>query len=190
MILPSVKETQLLTGRLRLRPPRKQDYAAWADGRTESRAHLEPWEPRWSTDALSRDDWTRRLKAWRAAWQDDRAYVFLIFTLEKNQLAGGVSLTNVRRGPAQSASVGYWLLRPFERQGLMAEALSAVCKWSRDTICLCRLEAGTLPENEKSQGVLRRCHFVEEGRATAFLEINGQRRDHILYGLNLADLPE
>ncbi|MEO0465181.1 MAG: GNAT family protein [Pseudomonadota bacterium] len=182
------KDTVIETPRVVLRAPHRKDYPAWSDGRQADRAILEPWEPRWPVDALSREDWTRRLKAWRSAWEVDRAYVFLLFLKGTDDLAGGVSLTNVRRGPAMAASLGYWLLSRFQGHGLMQEAVSAISAWSRDTLGLSRLEAGTLPENLKSQAVLTRCQFVEEGRARAYLEIHGVRRDHILFGINLSDL--
>lgn len=183
------RETEISTERLILRAPRRQDFTAWSEGRAADRQHLEPWEPRWPSDALSRDDWMRRLKAWRATWQDDRAYVFLIFKLGTGELIGGISITHVRRGPSQAASIGYWLFQAHQGQGFMQEALKAVCRWSRDVLGLFRLEAGTLPENRRSRAVLNQSGFVEEGRAASYLEINGRRRDHILFGINLADLP-
>lgn len=175
------RDTEVRTARLILRPPERRDYAAWSEGRRNSRAHLEPWEPRWPHDALSREDWVRRLKAWRLAWREDRAYVFLVWDGESEQLVGGASLTNVRRGPAQAASLGYWLLHNATGHGFMREAVDALCHWCFDTLMLERIEAGTLPENTRSQSVLEACGFAEEGRAAAYLEINGRRRDHILY---------
>ncbi|MCI4644257.1 MAG: GNAT family N-acetyltransferase [Hyphomonadaceae bacterium] len=175
------REVQLLTERLRIRVPERADHAAWATGRLESRAHLEPWEPRWPADALSKEDWTRRLRAWRTGWREDRAYVFLIFLREGGDLLGGVSITNVRRGPAQMGSLGYWLLQSAVGQGYMTEAVNCACRWCFSALGLARLEAGTLPGNLRSQNVLERCGFRKEGRARAYLEIHGRRQDHILY---------
>jgi ribosomal-protein-alanine N-acetyltransferase len=42
---------------------------------------------------------------------------------------------------------------------------------------------GIVPENARSRRVLEGTGFAEEGRATAYLEIAGTRRDHILFGL-------
>ena len=46
-----------------------------------------------------------------------------------------------------------------------------------------RLEAACLPENEASSGLLLRAGFTQEGRAAAYLKINGDWRDHLLFGL-------
>lgn len=182
MALPPLQDTVVRTERLALRPPAKGDYGEWARRREESRAHLEPWEPRWPSDALSRDDWARRLRSWRGAWRNDRAYVFLAFAQQSQRLVGGVSVTNVRRGPAQSASLGYWLLGDCQGKGYMTEAVGAIADWCFTALGLMRLEAGTLPENKRSRRVLDRCGFQEEGFARAYLEIAGRRRDHVLYG--------
>ncbi len=190
MMPPPPRETSLRTERLLIRAPQRGDYNDWATGRRISRKHLEPWEPRWPRDALTREDWNRRLKAWRTGWRNDRAYVFLIFELGNGQLVGGISVTNVRRGPAQSGSLGYWLLREATGSGYMVEAVEHVTRWSFDCLGVFRLEAGTLPENLKSRAVLGRCGFREEGTARAYLEINGQRRDHVLYALLKGDCPE
>lgn len=186
MSVLSVRETALKTERLIIRPPERSDFGQWSASRRASRGFLEPWEPRWPDDALTRSDWERRLKAWRASWRADTAYVFLLFTRKRRELQGGVSVTHVRRGPAQSASLGYWLLQPAEGKGYMSEALKAVCNFCFDRLGLARLEAATLPENARSRGVLERCGFREEGLARAYLEIDGRRRDHVLYA-RLAD---
>ena len=59
-----------------LRPPRAADHEAWATLRQASYAWLQPWEPLWPSDALSRRDWNRRLSAWNDAWKGGTAYVF------------------------------------------------------------------------------------------------------------------
>ncbi|MEM9738341.1 MAG: GNAT family protein [Pseudomonadota bacterium] len=181
MIPLPARETALTTQRLLIRAPERADYSDWAIGRRISRLHLERWEPRWPGDALSREDWNRRLKAWRTGWRNDRAYVYLIFDRLNQALLGGISVTNVRRGPAQSASVGYWLLADATGSGIMVESLNRISRWGFETLGLARLEAGTLPENAKSRNVLERCGFIEEGFAKRYLEINGARRDHVLY---------
>ena len=40
--------------RVRLRPPRASDHKAWAELRDQSREFLQPWEPSWPADDLSR----------------------------------------------------------------------------------------------------------------------------------------
>ncbi|NBC20099.1 MAG: GNAT family N-acetyltransferase [Alphaproteobacteria bacterium] len=188
MTLPAAGQTRIETGRLVIRAPQRGDYEAWRSVRARSRGHLEPWEPRWPADALSREDWARRLKAWRSGWRNDRAYVFLIFPREEAVLLGGASVTNVRRGSAASGVIGYWLGEAALGQGYMREAVSAVCEWCFSVLGLERLEAATLPENQRSRRVLEAAGFTEEGFARGYLEIAGRRRDHVVYGRLAGDV--
>ncbi len=182
MIIPP-NDTLVTSARLVLSPVRKSDYADWSRLRGASRAFLEPWEPSWPPDALSRADWQRRVKAWHRAWREGSGYVFLIRRIEDNTLVGGVSLTQVRGWPVETAALGYWLGEAHTGSGYMREAAEAVCQWAFTKIALARIEAGIVPGNERSRRVLESAGFVQEGVARAYLEIAGTRRDHILFGL-------
>ena len=46
---------------VRLRPPRGADYVAWSELRARSRDYLQPWEPAWPEDDLTRAAFKRRL---------------------------------------------------------------------------------------------------------------------------------
>jgi ribosomal-protein-alanine N-acetyltransferase len=96
---------------------------------------------------------------------------------------GNVSLTHIRRGPLQAADLGYGLDHRHEGQGLMTEALRAVCAHAFGPMGLHRLQANHLPENLRSAAVLKRLGFEVEGYARSFLLIDGQWRDHVLNSL-------
>lgn len=176
-------DTLITTKRLVLAPACRTDYADWAALRRASRAYLEPWEPIWPHDALTRKDWNRRLSAWTGAWKAGTAYVFLIRRICDDTLLGGLSFTQVRPWPSESASLGYWQGAVFQGRGYMREAVSVACDWAFHRLALARIEAGIVPDNERSRRVLEGTGFAEEGRAAAYLEIAGTRRDHILFGL-------
>ena len=110
----------LLRGdRVFLRTPQMADQANWSALRGKSRQFLEPWEPLWSPDELTRTAFRQRVKrAWRDI-EDDAAYPFLVFVHKGSQLCGGLTLSNVRRGVAQTATLGYWVGAPFARKGYM-----------------------------------------------------------------------
>ncbi len=187
-MLARTPHASIETERLRLSPPRMRDYHEWAALRRESRAHLEPFEPAWPADALSRDDWARRLRAWRAGEREGRAHVFLIRRLSDAGMIGGAALNGVRYGSVRSASIGYWLGAEETGQGLMTEAVRGLCRWAFGELGLERVDAGVVPENAASRAVLTRAGFREEGYARSYLEIAGRRRDHVLFGLVRDDL--
>lgn len=175
------KTTSLETVRLTMRPARLSDYPAWSKARRDSRDFLKPWEPTWSQDHLTRRAFRHRVHWAKKAIKLERAWPFLIFVKDTDALAGAVTLDNIRRGPAQSATVGYWTAEIFARQGIMREALTEMRRFAFDDLRLGRLEAGCLPENIASRGVLEKTGFKYEGVAQAYLQINGRWRDHVLY---------
>lgn len=166
-----------------LRPPRASDFAEWRDLRAASRSFLQPWEPTWPADDLSRAAFRRRLLAYARDREVGVAYAFFVFRAADDALTGGITLSNVRRGVAQMGSVGYWCGRPFARQGLTLSAVRAVSTFSFRSLGLHRLEAACIPDNEPSRRLLGKAGFVEEGFARAYLKINGGWRDHVLFGL-------
>ena len=166
-----------------LRPPRAGDYSAWSDLRRRSRVFLQPWEPAWPADDLSRTAFRRRLLAYQREMDLGQGYSFLVFRREDDLLVGGVTLSNVRRGVAQMGSIGYWVGQPYTRQGYTLAAVRAVIGFALGRLGLHRLEAACVPENEPSRSLLLRAGFEREGRAPAYLKINGEWRDHLLFGL-------
>jgi ribosomal-protein-alanine N-acetyltransferase len=168
---------------IRLRPPKAADYADWRELRAVSRSFLQPWEPTWPADDLSRAAFRRRLAAYARDRDIGAAYPFFVFRNEDDALTGGITLSNVRRGVAQMGSVGYWCGRPFVRQGLTLAAVKALADFAFRTLGLHRLEAACIPENGPSRTLLLKAGFAEEGYAKAYLKINGVWRDHVLFGL-------
>ena len=71
----------------------------------------------------------------------------------------------MRRGVAETASLGYWMGEPFARQGYMTEALPLVLDFAFGRLRLHRVEAACLPTNVPSRAVLLRSGFAEEGYA-------------------------
>ena len=124
-----------------LRPPQSSDHAEWAALREASRDFLTPWEPVWPSDDLTRGAFRRRLKRYADDQHNDLAYALMIFRNEDNALVGGITLANIRRGVAQTGSIGYWVGAPFARKGYMTAAVRALMPFSFQTLRLHRLEA-------------------------------------------------
>jgi len=166
-----------------LRPPRASDYQEWRDLRAGSRQFLQPWEPTWPADDLSRAAFRRRLAAYARDRELGAAYAFFVFRSADGALSGGITLSNVRRGVAQMGTIGYWCGQPFARQGLTLAAVRVISDFAFRTLGLHRLEAACIPENKPSRDLLLKAGFAEEGFAKAYLKINGVWRDHVLFGL-------
>jgi ribosomal-protein-alanine N-acetyltransferase len=185
--------------RIYLRPPLLADYRAWSALRGMSRTFLEPWEPLWGDNALSRGSFRGRINRVVREWNGDLGYSFHIFAtgrddLPRDTLLGGVNLNNVRRLSAQCCNLGYWMGEPYAGLGLMRAALELLLPFAFATpdddhpgLGLHRIDAACIPDNDRSRRLLRRCGFKEIGLAPSYLKINGAWRDHICHQLLAED---
>ena len=167
-------------GHVQLVEPCRRHYEAWAVLRETSRHHLEPFEPAWAANELSAASYRRRLRRYRSDRRLGTGAAFLIERASDNVLLGGVTLTNLRRGVTQSASVGYWIGLPYVRQGYASDALSAMLHHAFGALELNRIEAACMPSNRASLAVLERAGFRREGIARRYLKINGIFQDHVV----------
>jgi ribosomal-protein-alanine N-acetyltransferase len=171
-----------------LRMPQMTDFEEWAALRENSRDFLTPWEPTWPDDDVTRGAFRRRIKRYAEDLRSDQGYAFLITRYSDGALVGGLTLANIRRGVAQAGSVGYWMGRPFIRQGYMTAAVRAVIPFGFTSLRLHRIEAACIPTNNASVRLLEKTGFVREGFAREYLCINGTWQDHLLYA-RLKDAP-
>jgi [ribosomal protein S5]-alanine N-acetyltransferase len=102
---------------VRLRAPRMGDYAAWAELRQESRAFLQPWEPAWPEDDLTKGAYRCRLGLYARDIDLGYGFPFFVFRRSDGELLGGVNLRDVKRGVSQSAAIGYWVGQRHARHG-------------------------------------------------------------------------
>jgi ribosomal-protein-alanine N-acetyltransferase len=182
-LFSSPPDEQLVGPNVYLRPPRDSDWREWAELREVSRDFLEPWEPTWPKDALTRSAYRRRLRHYGEQWRNGSGYSFFVVRRSDAALLGGLTLSNVRRGITQSGSLGYWIGKPYAGQGVMTEAVRSALCFCFDNLTLHRVEAACLPTNIASRRLLDKCGFREEGYATKYLKINGEWADHVLFAL-------
>jgi len=173
----------LKSGEVYLRYPQIDDFEMWASLREDSRDFLQQWEPVWPSDDLTRNAYRRRVKRYNQDIRDDRAYPFFVFREDDDELVGGVTVSNIRRGVAQACSLGYWIGRSHARHGYASAAVKALLPFVFDTLKLHRLEAACIPSNEPSKGLLRKSGFTEEGYARQYLKICGKWQDHVLFAM-------
>ncbi len=170
-----------------LRAPRPSDFEEWAALRQASRAFLVPWEPVWPADDLTRAAFRRRLRRYAAEMRADQAYPFFVVRRADHVLMGGITLSSVRRGVSQAATLGYWMGERHAGRGHMTAAVRALVPFAFDTLRLNRVEAACLPHNAASMRLLGKAGFRQEGLARRYLCINGVWQDHVLFALVRGD---
>ncbi|HEY7706158.1 MAG TPA: GNAT family protein [Gaiellaceae bacterium] len=153
----------------RLTPEDAAEYAALL---VVNREYLAPFEP-------VRDERFFTAEAQRERIESDAFRYFAI--LDGDRIAGAVALSNIVLGPAQSATLSYWVAEAVRGRGLAADAVADVIEVAFGELRLHRLQAGTLVDNVASQRVLEKNGFELIGLARRYLQIAGGWRDHLLY---------
>ena len=168
-----------------LREPRADDYAEWRAVRLESRPFLKPFEPRWTESDLKKTVFQSRLSRARKEKSNGTEFSFFIFVAneDQHQMVGGITLSNIRRRVAQQVNIGYWMAVNAAGKGIMTRAVATVLPFIFEDLDLHRVHAACLPDNIPSRRVLEKNGFCEEGFAKHYLQIDGDWRDHVLYGL-------
>ena len=105
-------------------------------------------------------------------------YGYVILGSETSTVAGYVEITNIVRGPLQSAYLGYYMFAGHERRGCMSWALGEIIRRAWQELRLHRLEANIQPGNAASLALVRALGFRKEGYSPAYLKIGGRWCDH------------
>lgn len=174
-------------GGILLRGPELRDYLAWKELRRTSADFLRPWEPRWPADDLSWAGYRRRIKNYRRELKTGTGFTFFIFLACDMRLIGGLSFTNIRYGSSCNCQLGYWMGEPYSGKGYMKSAVRIALETLFSNTSVERVEAVCLPDNARSEGLLKRLGFRKEGELRQYMEINGERRDHLLYAMLKSD---
>ncbi|MEE7547389.1 GNAT family N-acetyltransferase [Xanthomonas sp. Kuri4-1] len=94
---------------------------------------------------------------------------------------GGIGLRRGSGERAHSATLGYWLARPYWGRGLMTRVVAAYVPWVMRTLPLQRLGAEVLAGNPASARVLLGNGFVEEGLQRCAIRKRGRLHDVRLF---------
>ncbi len=178
---------ELSDDQLTLRQPRYSDFERWREVRLASRTFLAPFEPAWADNELTATGFRARIRRYAKEAAEQSGYTFFL-TLDHEgatepELVGGVTISNIRRRAAQSASLGYWMGAEQAGKGLMTRAVGLILPFVFSELHLHRLEAACLPHNSASIRVLEKNGFRKEGTAESYLLINGRWQDHVLFAL-------
>ncbi|ROR90014.1 ribosomal-protein-alanine N-acetyltransferase [Nocardioides aurantiacus] len=174
---------------VRLRPITQADRHTWRRVRQANSAWLGPWD----ATAPSRSQAQPRSFAAmvRTMRREARAGRQLPFVVELDgRFVGQLTVSNVLRGSAQLASVGYWVDEAYAGRGVVTRAVALVVDHCFGPVGLHRIEVAIRPENASSLRVVEKLGFAEVGYARRYLHIDGEWRDHRLFALTQEDVPE
>ncbi|QWC84153.1 GNAT family N-acetyltransferase [Nocardioidaceae bacterium] len=175
-------------GDLVLRRLRRRDGRAWRDVRRRNAAWLGPWDATPPPEGEERvSSYAAMVRTLDAGARQRRMMPYALVV--DGRLAGQVSVNNVQWGSARMGSVGYWIDRRVAGRGYVPRAVALVCDHALGAAGLHRLEVAVRPENSASLRVVEKLGLHEVGFAPRYLHIDGDWRDHRIYGLTREQLP-
>ncbi len=114
----------------------------------------------------------------------------LPFVVEYNgRFVGQLTISNVVRGSAQYASIGYWIDESYAGRGIITRAVALAIDHCFTSVGLHRIEVAIRPENTSSLRVVEKLGIKEIGYAPRFLHIDGEWRDHKLFAITREEVP-
>lgn len=109
----------------------------------------------------------------------------LVRRRDDGALVGYFDVSQIIRGPLQSAFLGYGGVAALTGRGLMAEGMTLLLEHVFEELRLHRIEANIQPGNERSLALVRHAGFVKEGFSERYLKISGRWRDHERWAIRL-----
>ncbi|CAM4501247.1 GNAT family N-acetyltransferase [Paenibacillus typhae] len=162
-----------------------QDAQELLELRLRNKEHHQRFEPLREADFFTLESQQQLLSQRLSDSEHDRAYMFGIF-LSDGRLIGQITLSNLVRGVAQYADLGYFMDYAIQGKGHMTAAVSLILEYAFRALALHRVQACILLHNDASRRVLEKSGFQAEGIARRYLKINGEWQDHRTYAI-LAD---
>ena len=126
------------------------------------------------------------------AENDDEDTLGALICVEEEPV-GMIHLFDIQ--PAESGSLGYWLLPEYRGNGYVTEGAGLLIDHAFQNLALHRILAWAIDYNEASQAVLRRLGFSHEGTHREHVFRNGEYHGIEHYGLLVSewegrDMPE
>lgn len=156
-----------------------EDAAPLANLLRLNREFLARWEPIRADEYFTEDGQRGAIEEALEQYDEKTRVPHVI--LERGQVVGRITLSNIVRGPFQSCHLGYWVGSAHNRRGLATAAVRDIMAVAFLELGLHRIEAGTLLHNIPSQRVLERNGFVRFGVAPGYLNIAGRWQEHAMY---------
>ncbi|HSK13730.1 MAG TPA: GNAT family protein [Phnomibacter sp.] len=122
-------------------------------------------------------DWFRKI------WEEGTGTWWgICFRDRPDELLGACGFNNWSQ-KHNHAEIGYWLLPPYQRKGIMSEAIPAIMQHAYNEMHLHRITAIVEPENIGSIWLLEKMGFAQEGLFKDAEYKNGKYIDILQYAI-------
>lgn len=146
-------------------------------------AHFARWSPKVPPGHYSIAAWHKRLADREDEFQKGTSVHFIGTDAQESHVIGSCSLSNIVRGVFQACHMGYSVAERYEGQGYMKKIVTHTIEYAFNEMNLHRIMANHMPDNTRSEALLRSLGFEREGYARDYLMIAGKWEDHVLNSL-------
>lgn len=182
----------LACGDVGLRPLRQTDVRRWREVRRRNAEWLRPWEATLPMEGLTTGDviptfamMVRRLR------REAREGRMLPWALTyRGDLVGQVTVGGITWGSLRSAYIGYWIDQDVAGRGITPTGVAMALDYCFEELKLHRIEINIRPENAASLRVVDKLGLRLEGDRLAYLHIDGEWRDHLVFVAMAGEFPE
>lgn len=115
-------------------------------------------------------------------FESGEGYAFAVAKQETDQAVGFVFVC-FRGKDRGRASLGYWVIEDFRRQGVASTILKGIINWAQQELKIERLELYVEPWNEASIKTATALGFEEEGLMRRWEKVGDERKDMIMMSL-------
>lgn len=122
------------------------------------------------------------LKYWRNLFLQRKSFYWAIRYCKTNEIVGTIGFNNISFTHLKG-EISYDLSNEHQSKGIMAKALHKVLAFGFDKLKLVRIQASTAQDNHKSQKLLIKAGFKEEGVMRKFELLHGVHTDFVLHSL-------
>ena len=151
-----------------------RDLAAWADYLRDPRVYE---HTSWNLQSESELE----MYVWEAqAHTPDSLFRVAIACAHTDRLVGSIGFHTVS-GVHRSAELSYDLAPAHWGRGIGTAAAKALTRWAHESAAVTRVQATVLHSNVRSQAVLERCGFVQEGLLRSYRQVRGRPGDFWMY---------
>ena len=115
--------------------------------------------------------------------ESDHSYMFAIIENSSNEHIGNIKIGPIHKR-YKNADISYFIGdRRVWGRGYAKEAVKLIIDFGFDVLLLHRIQAGIISGNDSSAKVLTNNGFIKEGVLKEKILVDGEFRDHIMYGL-------
>ena len=171
---------ELITDNLVITVLKPTDFRLLLTYEKANKQHLSKWEPIRKHAYFTDEDAKKRMELSFNSFKSGYSFPFVGLDKTSAKVICTCNFSNIVRGVFQACNLGYSINERDEGKGLMFEMLTTTIEFAFSQLELHRVMANYIPSNIRSEKLLHKLGFEQEGLAKSYLKIAGTWQDHVL----------